>query len=176
MSATVVSEAVLMAAAIESQPVTTKLAGQMEVEFAKCGCCGLTEECTPAYIERIRERYQGKWICGLCGEAVKDEMVRCKRLVSTEEALTRHINFCNTFRSPVPPSDPTVHLISAMKHILRRSLDAPRSMPGSPMKNNGGIGRVDLTIAESCILSLVDSSKFDCEERGSEIDYKQEQW
>jgi len=172
MSATVVSEAVLMAA-IESQPVTTKLAGQTEVEFATCDCCGLTEECTPAYIDRIRERYQGKWICGLCGEAVKDEMVRCKRLVSTEEALTRHINFRNKFRSSDPPSDPTVHLISAMRQLLRRSFDSPRSvrsMPSSPMKNIGGIRRGDLTLPESCILSLVDSSTFDSGEEGSEIE------
>ena len=38
--------------------------GGADVEFARCDCCGLTEECTPAYIARIRERHQGRWICG----------------------------------------------------------------------------------------------------------------
>ncbi|CAN0846845.1 hypothetical protein LINGRAHAP2_LOCUS4652 [Linum grandiflorum] len=61
------------------------------------------EECTPEYIERIRERYSGKWVCGLCNEAVKDEIVRKteeKRLISTDETLARHISFCKRFSSP----------------------------------------------------------------------------
>lgn len=129
---------------------TAKLTVQNDVEFAKCDCCGLTEECTPAYIDRIRQRFQGKWICGLCAEAVNYEM----RLVSTEEALIQHMSFCNQFKSSVPPPNPTVHLISAMRRILRRSLDSPRSlrsMPSSPTKREG------LSRSESCIpaLSLV---------------------
>jgi Protein of unknown function (DUF1677) len=28
-----------------------------EVEYASCDCCGLTEECTPAYISLVRSRY-----------------------------------------------------------------------------------------------------------------------
>nr|POE59533.1 hypothetical protein CFP56_43416 [Quercus suber] len=52
---------------------------QSEVEFVKCHCCGLTEECTLDYIARVRERYQGRWICGLCAEAVKDESFRLQR-------------------------------------------------------------------------------------------------
>ncbi|KAF3958047.1 hypothetical protein CMV_017003 [Castanea mollissima] len=54
----------------------TKLISQLEVEFVICDCCGLTEECTPAYIAHVRELYYGKWICGLCGEAIKDEIIR----------------------------------------------------------------------------------------------------
>ncbi|KAF1002259.1 hypothetical protein AG4045_007852 [Apium graveolens] len=85
-------------------------------ELAKCECCGLTEECTVTYITMIRQRYQGKWICGLCAEAVNYEM----RLLSTEEALIQHMSFCNQFKSAVTPPNPAVHLISAMTHILRR--------------------------------------------------------
>lgn len=168
MSTTVMSDAMVMPAT-ESQPVATKLSAPMEVEFASCDCCGLTEECTLAYIERIRERYQGKWICGLCGEAVKDEIVRCERLISTEEALNRHMSFCNKFRSSGPPPNPAVHLISAMRQILRKSLDSPRalrSMPSSPTKKSGGsINRATaLSRSESCFPTLslvVDSSSFD---------------
>lgn len=32
------------------------VSGPIEVDFAKCDCCGLTEECTLSYIETIRER------------------------------------------------------------------------------------------------------------------------
>ncbi|GMQ08119.1 hypothetical protein CsSME_00051996 [Camellia sinensis var. sinensis] len=167
MSATVMSDAMVISATTnnESQTVATKLAVQIEVEFVKCDCCGLTEECTLAYIDRIRERFQGKWICGLCAEAVKDEIVRSERLISTEEALTRHINFCKKFNSAGPPPNPTVHLISAMRQILRRSLDSPRSsrsMPSSPMNNAGGIDLTELSRSESCIatLSLGDSSPY----------------
>lgn len=150
-------------------PLNTKFSGhgQIEVDFVKCNCCGLTEECTLSYIETIRARYQGKWICGLCAEAVKDEILRCKKLISPDEAMARHFNFCNKFRSSGPPEDPTAHLISAMRQILRKSLDSPkslRSMPSSPMKNrgDGNMNGIGLTRSESCIpsLSLVDSPAF----------------
>lgn len=155
-----------MMSTTESQTVSAKLASQIEVEFAKCDCCGLTEECTQAYIDRIRDRYQGKWICGLCAEAVKDEIVRCEKLISTEEALIRHINFCKKFNSAGPPANPAIHLISAMRQILRRSLDSPRSlrsMPSSPTKKDDGIDSTVLSRSGSCIptLSFVDSSQYD---------------
>ncbi|KAA8544841.1 hypothetical protein F0562_019625 [Nyssa sinensis] len=155
MSATVMSDPMVMSAT-ESQSVVSKLAAQIEVEFAKCDCCGLTLECTLEYIDRIRQRYQGKWICGLCAVAMKDEIVRCERLIGTKEALTQHINFCKKFKLASPLSNPTVHLISAIRQILRRSLDSPRSLR-SPTKKNGEINHALLTRSESCIptVSLV---------------------
>ncbi|KAK9048706.1 hypothetical protein SSX86_032327 [Deinandra increscens subsp. villosa] len=115
-----------------------------ESEFAKCDCCGLTEECTPTYVEKIRERYHGNWICGLCGEAVKDEIVRSERLINTEEALTRHMNFCRKSTSASDPvQNPAVNLITAMRQILRRSLDSPRrtlrSAPSSPLRSTSSV-------------------------------------
>lgn len=165
MSRTVLTDSIVVntAAAAAAETVTTKLTtAAMEVDLAKCDCCGLIEECTLAYIERIRERYQGKWICGLCAEAVKDESLRCEeRLISGEEALTRHLNFCMKFRSAGPPPDPTVHLIAAMRRILRRrsSSKPPKftSMPSSPMKNHGGGDEINLAAlkrSESCIPTL----------------------
>ncbi|XP_039041140.1 uncharacterized protein LOC120179677 [Hibiscus syriacus] len=88
--------------------------------------------CTPAYIETVCQRYQGKWICGLCAEAIKDEIIRTERLISTEEAMVRHMNFCQKFVSSRPPPDPTVHLISAMRSILRKSLDPARGLRSTP--------------------------------------------
>ncbi|XP_057977784.1 uncharacterized protein LOC131164535 isoform X1 [Malania oleifera] len=160
MSATIISDPMVVSAQ-EAQPTaTTKLGSmqaQIEVEFAKCECCPFTEECTPAYIQRVRERYQGRWICGLCAEAVKDEIVRSKRLISTEEALNRHISFCKKFNSSTPPPNPTVHLISAMRQLLRRSLDSPRALrstPASPMSKGPEIPRPALTRSESCFPTL----------------------
>lgn len=97
---------------------------QSEVEFVKCHCCGLTEECTLDYIARVRERYQGRWLCGLCAEAVKDESFRLQRDVSIDEALKSHEKFCE--QSSSPPTNPTEDLIVAMKQLLRRTLDSPK--------------------------------------------------
>lgn len=129
MTATVITE--LMAAIsvpVPENPAAV-LIGQMEVEFAKCECCGLTEECTAAYIEGIRRRFDGIWICGLCSEAVQDEILKSDVLITTEEAIAKHMSFCKKFAAAVgPPPDPTPHLITAMRQILRRSLDSPRAL------------------------------------------------
>ncbi|KAK1360305.1 Amyotrophic lateral sclerosis 2 chromosomal region candidate protein [Heracleum sosnowskyi] len=126
--------------------VTSKLAIQTDVEMIKCDCCGLTEECTAAYINMITERYQGKWICGLCAEAVNYEM----RLLNIEDALIQHMSFCNQFKSAVPPPNPAVHLISAMTHILRRSM--------SPKKHGGGLNRSKISVPVLSSLSLLDQN------------------
>ncbi|KAG8388424.1 hypothetical protein BUALT_Bualt02G0124500 [Buddleja alternifolia] len=145
--------------AITNGPVN-KLTAQIEVEFVKCDCCGLTEECTPSYIDTIRQRYGGKWICGLCAEAVKDEMLRCQKLISPDEAMGRHFNFCNKFRASGPPEDPTILLIRAMGRVLRKSLEGPKSLPCSPTTLN--MKGTALTRSESCIpsLTLVEASVY----------------
>ncbi|GFP85730.1 hypothetical protein PHJA_000716700 [Phtheirospermum japonicum] len=144
-----------------------KISGQLEVDFANCDCCGLTEECTPSYIETIRERYGGKWICGLCAEAVKDEILRCQKLISPDEAMARHLSFCSKFRASGPPQDPTVHLIRAMRRLLSRSLESPkclRSMPNSPITKRGNLNMKGtmMSRSESCIpsLALVETSAY----------------
>jgi hypothetical protein len=165
MSTTIISDPMVVsapetqatAAAAAAATTATQLIAQTEVESVKCDCCGLIEECTPAYIERVRERYHGKWICGLCAEAIKYEIVRTERLISTEEAMTKHMNFCKKFVSSGPPPDPTTHLIAAMRQILRRSLDSPRglrSTPSSPNKTNGAIRAAALARSESCFPAL----------------------
>ena len=144
----------------ESSSSAASIQAQNEVQFIKCECCGLTEECTLAYIERIRQGYMGKWVCGLCSEAVKNEVIRSEKLISTEEALNRLLNVCRSFRSSSPPAggDPTVHLISAMRHILRRSFHSPRgglrSTPGSPSRESLDQRRAVLARSESCFADL----------------------
>ncbi|CAL9064561.1 unnamed protein product [Musa banksii] len=111
-------------------------AAAVEVEFAACDCCGLMEECTPAYIAGVRERHGGRWICGLCAEAVQDEIRRSGPLISLEEAMGRHASFRRSFRSAEAAAvDPAEQLIAAVRQLLRRNLDSPRavrSTPGSP--------------------------------------------
>ncbi|CAB4265880.1 unnamed protein product [Prunus armeniaca] len=96
----------------------------VEEELVKCYCCGLTEECTPEYIATVKEQHQGFWICGLCAEAIKDENSRSHRGLSDEEAMKRHASFCDEFRLSSPPAKSAEELISAMKQLLRRTLNS----------------------------------------------------
>ncbi|XP_074579213.1 uncharacterized protein LOC141835741 [Curcuma longa] len=129
-----------MSTKVQSGEAVVVAAGdsKQEVVWTACACCGLTEECTPAYVARVRERFDGRWVCGLCGEAVMDEILRSGRRTSTAEALRRHRAFCESFRTAAPPPiDTAEHLIAAMRQLLRRSLDSPRavrSTPNSPLR------------------------------------------
>ncbi|CAA6659310.1 unnamed protein product [Spirodela intermedia] len=138
MSATVLDDAISISNNAETggphysqkTSATTAEPPSAEVESANCDCCGLTEECTPAYIEHVRERYDGRWLCGLCAEAVKEEISRSgQRLIGAEEALKRHITFCRSFRSSPAPmaADANDHLITAMRQLFRRGFDSPRA-------------------------------------------------
>ena len=49
---------------------------EVVVECAKCECCGLVEDCTRDYILGVRAAFGGRWLCGLCSEAVRDEAAR----------------------------------------------------------------------------------------------------
>lgn len=164
MSASILSDPTMLISTpeviiISPAPTTATQISSDEPESVTCDCCGLTEECTQSYINMIRERYMGKWICGLCSEAVKYEVIRTKRLLTTEEAMARHMNMCYTFKSSSPPPNPTGHLISAMRQILKRSLDSPRmlrSMPNSPSKDDQDHDCVPnvLSRSDSCFASL----------------------
>lgn len=130
-----------------------------EVESANCECCGLTEECTPAYIALVSGRFRGWWICGLCSAAVDDEIGRSDGTIGVEEALDRHMRFCGEFRAAPPPDDSTEHLISAMSQVMRRSLDSParvlRSTPNTPRpKSDAAAHRPSLGRAESCLTTF----------------------
>ncbi|CAL9218909.1 unnamed protein product [Arabidopsis halleri] len=93
-----------------------------EIESARCECCGMKEEYTAAYIGDVRNLYAGKFICGLCSEAVKYEIFRWgenQRRISVDEALAIHMKFCGEF---VASPSPTVDFISAIGEIFRRRL------------------------------------------------------
>uniref|UniRef100_A0ACD5ZU71 Uncharacterized protein n=1 Tax=Avena sativa TaxID=4498 RepID=A0ACD5ZU71_AVESA len=108
----------------------------MEVEAARCECCGFTEECTPAYIAAVRAEYLGRWVCGLCAEAVGDEVRRAgssegDRAITTAEALDRHGKFAR--EAPrAPGSKAAEELVAAVSRLLRRCLDSPPASPAAP--------------------------------------------
>jgi len=108
----------------------------MEVEKARCECCGFTEECTPAYIAAVRAEHLGRWVCGLCAEAVGDEIRREDGTLTTAEALERHVAFARAppRKAAASPDD----LVAAVARLLRRCLDSP---PASPAANAPPQGR-----------------------------------
>lgn len=130
-----VSTQVCRAAAAAVTTTTT------EVELVQCECCGLAEECTPAYIAQVRDMNCGKWVCGLCAEAVKEERGRCGGFGEEEEALQAHMSFCKQFNNDKAGKEsPVADLAAAMRLLLRRSVDAgspssSRSAPSSPRRD-----------------------------------------
>ncbi|OQU92305.1 LOW QUALITY PROTEIN: hypothetical protein SORBI_3001G325500 [Sorghum bicolor] len=102
----------------------------MEVEKAKCECCGFTEECTPTYIVAVHAEYLGRWVCGLCAEAVGDEIRREGNVITTAKALDRHVAFAHAAPMASAAED---NLVAAVARLLRRCLvdSPPASAPAS---------------------------------------------
>ncbi|CAL0322058.1 unnamed protein product [Lupinus luteus] len=122
-----------------------------EVEDAKCECCGMCEECTPEYIEHIRDKFLGKFVCGLCSEAVKGELE--KNGGNKEDALIAHVSACVKFNK-FARVFPVLFQAEAMKEILKRSkIDGRRAKSFNPREksgeNKGGIAR-----SSSCIAAI----------------------
>lgn len=110
------------------------LANETEL-MESCECCGLAEECTRSYVARVRAVFCGRYICGLCAEAVKEEQGRSKSEVTIEEALSAHMNVCSQFKHAAR-ADPLVQLANVaelMRQILRKSSDGGSS-PNSPKR------------------------------------------
>ncbi|CAD6336586.1 unnamed protein product [Miscanthus lutarioriparius] len=101
-----------------------------EVQDAKCECCGMSEECTPEYIRGVRGRFAGRWVCGLCAEAVTEEAEKKKGSGTTltlEEALKAHMGVCKRFNG-FGRTHPVLFQAEAMREILRRRAKlGPRS-------------------------------------------------
>lgn len=118
-----------------------------EVEDAKCECCGMSEECTPEYIIDVRKKFFGKWICGLCSEAVKEETE--KNGGKLKEAVETHMNACVRFNK-FGRTKPVLYTAEAMREMLRRSSSRGKSIsPKGGGKKGGGIAR-----SSSCIPAI----------------------
>ncbi|KAB2629642.1 hypothetical protein D8674_034437 [Pyrus ussuriensis x Pyrus communis] len=121
-----------------------------EVEDAKCECCGLSEECMNEYIDRVRSQFSGKLICGLCAEAVKEEMD--KNGGKQEAAVNEHMSSCEKF-SRLGRAYPVLYQAEAIREIFQKSsrIRAKSMSPRdeSVRKSNGGIAR-----SSSCISAI----------------------
>ncbi|XP_047342588.1 uncharacterized protein LOC124946072 [Impatiens glandulifera] len=122
-----------------------------EVETAKCECCGMCEEYTPEYIERVKAKFFMKWICGLCAEAVKEEVE--KNGGDKEKALKDHISACVRFNK-FGRAFPVLCQAEAMREMLKKSSCRVRTKSVSPRDHktrmkSGGIAR-----SSSCMPSL----------------------
>ncbi|KAG0545775.1 hypothetical protein BDA96_02G391000 [Sorghum bicolor] len=161
---------------MEREPVE---GAEEEEEEVACECCGFTEECTAPYIAGVRARYGGRWICGLCGDAVGEELGRASPPISPAEALDRHACVCRGASAPPSPAGSPDDLIAALRLLLRRRLGSPppptaprkaRSTPSSPRRDaspggisvvaavavaNGGPGS-SLARTGSCFAALVE--------------------
>ncbi|KAJ4822243.1 hypothetical protein Tsubulata_035665 [Turnera subulata] len=101
----------------------------MEVESVKCDCCGLKEDCTQYYISEVKAKFDGKWLCGLCSEAVREEVSRGKKSCGVEEAVRAHMSFCGKFNS-----NPAVRVADGMRQMLRRRSGDLATSPSSSKK------------------------------------------
>ncbi|GAV81855.1 DUF1677 domain-containing protein [Cephalotus follicularis] len=102
----------------------------MEIESVKCECCGLKEDCTQDYISEVKAKFDGKWLCGLCSEAVRDEVCRGKNKFDMEEAVQAHMSFCGKLIK----SNPAVRVADGMRQMLRRRSGELSSSPSSSKK------------------------------------------
>ncbi|KAJ6845861.1 uncharacterized protein M6B38_285440 [Iris pallida] len=134
---------------VAAASTTTTLPPISEVVDAKCECCGMSEECTPGYIRRVRERFSGRLICGLCSEAVKEEAE--KNGGRKEEALGTHMSACARFNE-LGRTRPVLCQAEAMREMMRRSSSSrgprdkcysssPRDRKGSCSAINRGASR-----------------------------------
>ncbi|WVZ21275.1 hypothetical protein V8G54_008597 [Vigna mungo] len=96
-----------------------------EVEQAECQCCGLKEDCTWVYIREVEECYCGKWVCGLCSEAVKERVGPCPSRVAMQDALNSHRDFCQEYNAT--RLNPQLSLTHSMREIAKRSFQNRKS-------------------------------------------------
>ncbi|XP_062232616.1 uncharacterized protein LOC133929876 [Phragmites australis] len=123
-----------------------------EARSVRCECCGMAEECTPTYIGRVRERFQGKWVCGLCAEAVKERQAR-EPALTVGAAVEAHASLCEHFNTTVR-LNPKLSLASSMRDIARKSCQH-RSSGAATATPPSACGGDKLSRAASCALPYV---------------------
>ncbi|CAD6251340.1 unnamed protein product [Miscanthus lutarioriparius] len=119
-----------------------------EVEDAECECCGMSEECTPSYIAAVRRRFSGRWVCGLCAEAVAEEAA--KNGGDRGAALAAHMAVCRRFNG-FGRTHPALFQADAVIDIVRK---LSGSGPRSPTKSSAAVTRI--VIGEGAKTAAVD--------------------
>ncbi|KAL5558655.1 hypothetical protein UlMin_034866 [Ulmus minor] len=92
-----------------------------QLKEAECECCGMKEDCTLAYFSQVQKSYLGKWVCGLCSEAVKEIMTRTPK-PNIQEAVASHKDFCQNYNRTTR-LNPKLSLTCDMRNIARRSCE-----------------------------------------------------
>ncbi|KAL1212685.1 hypothetical protein V5N11_034453 [Cardamine amara subsp. amara] len=131
------------------------LSAILEVEDAKCECCGMSEECTPEYIQRVRSKFSGKLICGLCEKAVEEEMEKMNNSEMVmekrrEEAVKAHMSACAKFNK-LGRSYPALYQADAVKEMLKKR---SKKIVKATSSEKGGLAR-----SSSCMPALAKEFK-----------------
>lgn len=87
----------------------------MDIELVKCESCGLKEECTKGYISQIKSNFEDTWLCGLCSEAVHEELRRGPSVCDLKGAMRAHMSFCQQSRV-----SPAMGVADGVRQMLRR--------------------------------------------------------
>ncbi|KAG0500453.1 hypothetical protein HPP92_000525 [Vanilla planifolia] len=114
-----------------------------------CECCGMQEECTAEYIAGVRALFCGRWVCGLCTEAVKEKMRTAPANADgVRQALDSHAAFCKQFNCTTR-LNPKLSLAGAMRDIARKSYQH---------RSSGGSARAPAVFSRtmSCGRSIMD--------------------
>ncbi|KAK8505316.1 hypothetical protein V6N12_067284 [Hibiscus sabdariffa] len=119
------------------------------VKQAECECCGLKEDCTADYITSVKGCHCGKWVCGLCSEAVKERLLNGgPAAAAMENAVTSHREFCQKFNSTTRLNS-KLSLTCTMRDIAKRSHESRRSSDTSVAPKIGRttscVPKIDLT-------------------------------
>ncbi|KAL5219941.1 hypothetical protein ABZP36_024654 [Zizania latifolia] len=110
---------------------------ESDARSVQCECCGMAEDCTPGYIGRVRARFEGRWVCGLCSEAVSERR-RLEPALTVGEAVESHASLCSSFNRTVR-LNPTLSLARSMRDIARTScLSRRRSARAAARGGAGG--------------------------------------
>lgn len=141
----------------QQQPAVPEAAPALQ--HAKCECCGMSQECTPEYIRGVRARFAGRWVCGLCAEAVTEEAEK-KKGGPLEEALKAHMGVCKRFNG-FGRTHPVLFQAEAMREILRRRATlGPRSRSSiNPREVNREVAKAAATgisRSSSCMTFIAD--------------------
>lgn len=106
----------------------------------------MSEECTPQYVKKMRDKF-GQMICGLCSEAVKEEME--KNGGKREEAIAAHVSACAKFNR-LSRAYPVLCQAEAMREIFRNR--AKSLSPRDNKNTNKPTGRI--ARSSSCIPAI----------------------
>jgi hypothetical protein len=81
----------------------------------------VAEDCTAAYIRRVRAAHCGSWVCGLCAEAIGERLCH-EPGAGMEAALRWHMAVCRDFNTTTR-LNPELSLAGSMRDIARRSFN-----------------------------------------------------